>query len=185
MQTLGVSDSTPQSDNRLKNIFWPTIRSGSDVDTVGSQGYWICVIVAVFTLVTLVLAGQPIVGVVGLLFYYFGGVGVRQRSCYAAVVVFVAFVANFVASPGILNFFGCVLLLSVLRATFMASFWETKTAEAEMPVRFGETWGDKFADTLPLWLWPKIRIPYYIYSTCFLALMTAGLIIVATRHYRL
>jgi hypothetical protein len=88
-----------------------------------------------------------------------------------------------VLSPGILAFFGCVLLLSVLRATFIASFWEPQTTEAEMPMRFGETWGDKFADKLPEWLWPKVRIAYYIFSVGFLALITASLVIIFARRY--
>lgn len=183
MQTLGISNSTLRSDNRLKNIFWPTIHSGSDVDTVGSQGYWICTIVAVATFVTSAFAGHPIIGFSGLLYYYFGGVGVRQQSCYAAVVVFVMFVLNTVLSPGIVSFFACVLLLSVLRATFIASFWEPETVEEEMPVRFSETWSDRFADKLPLWLWPKVRIAYYIYSAGYLALTTLGLAILFARQH--
>ncbi|HZR29438.1 MAG TPA: hypothetical protein VFA71_11735 [Terriglobales bacterium] len=39
MQTLGVSDSTPQSENWLKSLFWPSIQS--DVDYLGAQGYWV------------------------------------------------------------------------------------------------------------------------------------------------
>jgi len=183
MQTLGISDSAPQAENLLKRLFWPSIRSGSDVDTLGSQGYWICAIVAAFACLSAALAGQPIIGICLLLYYYLGGVGVRQHSCFAAVAVFVMFVANTVSSPGILAFFGCVLLLSVLRATFIASFWEPQTTEVEMPMRFSETWGDKFADKLPEWLWPKVRIAYYIYSVGFLALITAGLVILFARRF--
>jgi hypothetical protein len=93
------------------------------------------------------------------------------------------FVADTVMSPGIVKFFGCVLLLSVLRATFIASFWEPQVAEAEMPMRFSETWGDKFADKLPAWLWPKVRIAYYIFSVGFLALVTVGLLAILARRY--
>ena len=183
MQTLGISDSTPASDSRLKNIFWPTIRTGSDVDTLGSQGYWVCAIVAVFAFVSSVVVGNPLVGVFLLLNYYLGGVGVRQHSFYAAVVIFVMFFADTLFSPGILKVFGCVLLLSVVRATFLASFWEPKEAEAERSVRFSETWGDKFADTLPEWLWPKVRIVYYVFSASFLALVLVGLVMVMHRRH--
>jgi hypothetical protein len=183
MQTLGISDSTPQSDNRFKNLFWPTIRNASDVDTLGSQGYWVCSIVAVFALITSAIVGHPIAGVFLLLFYYLGGVGVRQHSCFAAVVVFVMFIADTVTAPGILKCFGCVLLLSNLRATFIASFWEPQQAEAEMPIRFDETWVDKFVDKLPTWLWPKLRIPYYIFSVGYLALVTLGLIVLYLRRH--
>ena len=36
-----------------------------------------------------------------------------------------------------------------------------------MPIRLSETWGDKFVDKLPVWLWPKVRIAYYIFSVAF------------------
>jgi hypothetical protein len=39
MQTLGLSDSTPRTESRLKSLFWPTIQTGSDVDYLGAQGY--------------------------------------------------------------------------------------------------------------------------------------------------
>ena len=183
MQTLGVSDSTPQSDSRLKNLFWPTIRTATDVDTLGSQGYWICTIVAVLGALSAAVMGHPIAGFFLLLYIYFGGVGVRQHSLYAAAAVFVMYLLNTVASPGILSFFICVVLLSVLRATWIASFWEPQAAEAEMPVRFSETWGDKFADKWPMWIWPKIRIVYYIYSIFYLGLSTLGLAIIYISRY--
>ena len=69
-----------------------------------------------------------------------------------------------------------------MRATFIASFWEPETVEAEMPIRFNETWGDKFADTWPEWLWPKIQIVFYIYSAGFLLLMMVGFAVIAIRH---
>ena len=181
MQTLGVSDSISQSDSRLKNIFWPTIGSGTDVDTLGSQGFWICVAIGVLSLASNLVIGNPIAGVCLLIYFYLGGVGVRERSCYAAVVVFVMYVANFALSPGILNFFTCVLLLSVLRATFIASFWERKEAVTEMPVRFNETWKDKFVDQWPAKMWPKLGYLYYVYSTGFLFLVTLGLTMILLR----
>ncbi len=183
MQTLGVANQTPQSDSRLKNIFWPTIRNSTDVDTLGSQGYWICAIVSILGALSAAATGHPIAGFFLLLYIYFGGVGVRQHSLYAAAAVFVMYLLNTAASPGILSFFICVVLLSVLRATWIASFWEPKSAEAEMPVRFSETWGDKFADKFPAWLWPKVRIAYYIYSLGFLALTSLGLVIVLIQRY--
>jgi len=183
MQTLGVASQTPQSDSRLKNIFWPTIRNATDVDTLGSQGYWICTIVSVLAAVSAAAAGHPIAGFFLLLYLYVGGVGVRQHSLYAAAAVFVMYLLNTVTSPGIVSFFVCVVLLSVLRATWIASFWERGAAEAEMPVRFNETWGDKFVDKFPAWLWPKVRIAYYIYSLGFLALATLGLTITLIQRY--
>ena len=175
MQTLGISNSTPQNENRLKSLFWPSIQSGADVDYLGSQGYWVCAIVAVISLVISVLLGQPYVGVLVFVFYFVGGAGVRERSAYAATVVFVMFLLDTIASPGVLKLILLGLLLSNMRATYLASDWKPESAEAAMPPRFGETWSDKFADKLPPWLWPKVRILYYIYSVCLLLLGLFGL----------
>jgi hypothetical protein len=175
MQTLGVSNSTPQSESRLKSLFWPSIQSGADVDYLGSQGYWVCAIVAVISFGFCLLVRQPYIGVLVFLFYFIGGTGVRERSAYAATVVFVMFLFDTIAAPGVLRIVLLGLLLSNMRATFLASNWKPDTPEGAMPSRFNETWGDKFSDKLPPWLWPKLRIPYYIFSVCLLLLGLFGL----------
>ncbi|HTR48014.1 MAG TPA: hypothetical protein VMM16_11580 [Verrucomicrobiae bacterium] len=185
MQTLDLSGTGPRSENRLKNLFWPTVKTADDVDYIGVQGYWVCAIVAGLALAVSLLTGQWFSGILAVLIYYVGGVGVRQHSLFAAAMVFVFFLLNLVGSAanGLGGFMMysvrillCAILLSNLRATLIASFWEKGSAEAEMPARFGETWGDKFVDKFPAWFWPKIRIVYYIYSILFLLLATLGLI---------
>lgn len=183
MQTLDLSSPTPQSENRLKRLFWPSIRTANDVDDLGMQGYWVCAIVSVFGFISSLVTGHPIAGVFVLLLYYLGGVGVREHSRYAAAVVFSAFVADTLVAPGIPKVFFSALLLSNLRATWIASNWKPETTEAAMPMRFGETWTDKFVDKLPQWLWPKLRIPYYIFSGCFLALFLIGLATIFLRSH--
>jgi hypothetical protein len=183
MQTLGLSDSTPRTENRFKSLFWPSIETSSDVDYLGTQGYWVCAIVAVFSFVFSIITGHPIAGFFVLLFYYLGGVGVREHSLYAATVVFVMFVVDTMAQPGLLKVFLAAVLLSNLRATWIASHWKPDSTEAAMPIRLSETWGDKFADKLPPWLWPRIRILYYVFSVCFLALTILGLTILTMRRH--
>jgi hypothetical protein len=176
MQTMDLSGTAPQSENRLKSLFWPTIHNATDVDYLGSQGYWVCSIVAVFTFLTAVIVGHPIAGFFYLLYYYLGGVGVREKSFVSAVFVFVLFLVDTILAPGIARLFGCVLLLSNMRATFIASFWAPGEAGSDAPMRFNETLGDKFVDTLPAWLWPKIRYGYYAYAGLYLALATLGIL---------
>ena len=186
MQTLGISNSGPRTDNRLKSLFWPTIQTGTDADDLGMQGYWICAIVAILSFVFSIFAGHPIAGFLVLVFYYLGGVGVREHSLYAALLVFLMFVLDTVAAPSIPKAFVCVVLLSNLRATWLASRWKPGSDEAEMPIRLGATWGDKFADKLPDWLWPKVRLIYFVFAPAFLALALIGLGRMLTRvpaHY--
>jgi hypothetical protein len=109
------------------------------------------------------------------LYYYLGGVGVRERSRYAAVAVLVFYVVDMLSGVGVLKVLFAALLLSNLRATWIASGWQSESEEAALPPRLNETWGDKFADQLPMWLWPKIRLFYYIYSVCVLVLVDIGI----------
>ena len=184
MQTLGLSNSTPASESRLKSLFWPSIQTGSDVDYLGAQGYWVCALAAVLSAVLLAISGQPTGSALIFLFYYLGGVGVRERSRYAAAVVLTMHVTNMVISgPGVLSVIIAGLLLSNLRATWIASSWKPGSDEATLPPRFSETWGDKFADKLPAFLWPKVRILYYVFSAGFLLLVAIGLAIGSHRGH--
>jgi hypothetical protein len=176
MQTLGLSDSTPRTESRLKSLFWPSIQTGSDVDYLGAQGYWVCALVAVFSLVMTAVAGHAVVGMFVFLFYYLGGVGVRERSRYAAAVVLVMYAADLVAGgPSVIRVVIAGLLLSNLRATWIASSWKPASDEANLPPRSDETWGDQFADKLPMWLWPKVRILFYVLSASLFAVTALGL----------
>jgi hypothetical protein len=181
MASLNLSDSTARSDSRLKNIFWPSIQSSNDVDYLGTQGFWVCSIIAGITLVMSVLTGQAIIGVVMSLFFFLGGVGVRERSRYAAAVVFVMYVLDTLTSPSIVRWILTGLLLSNLRATWIAATWKPESTEASPVPRFNESWTDKFADQLPTWLWPKIRIFFYVFSVVLFAVVALGLVVIIRR----
>lgn len=181
MQTLGLSN-TRQSDNVLKRLFWPSIQSASDVDSIGSQGYWVCTAVGVLSFVVFLVADHVTLGTLFLLFYYLGGAGVREYSRYAGAAVFVLYAVNTALSPGILSILICGLLLSNLRATWIAAQWKPGSADAEMPMRFGDTWGEKFADKLPQWLWPKVRIPFYLLSGLVFLLEISGVLLMLFRR---
>jgi hypothetical protein len=102
------------------------------------------------------LLGNLIAGILVLLYYYLGGVGVRERSRYAAIAVFVFYVVDMLFSGvGVLKVLFAALLLSNLRATWIASGWQPEAEESALPPRLNETWSDKFVDQLPMWLWPQ------------------------------
>lgn len=188
MQTLGLSDSTTRTESRLKSLFWPSIESGADVDYLAVQGYWVCTVVAALSFVAVFVTRQPVLAAVTLLFFYLGGVGVREHSRYAATVVFVFYVIDalfslksFVASPAgiVLRVIITALLLSNFRATWIAGRWQSGSEQAALPLRLGDSWTDKFADRWPAWLWPKVRVVYYIFSTGLLLLASLGLVMIA------
>lgn len=192
MQTLGLSDSTPRSESRLKSLFWPSIQSGADVDYLAVQGFWVCTIVGLMSFIFAgVLAGQPLIGFLVLLLFHLGGVGVREHNPYAAAVVLIYYMIDFLASfillfatsPGIgvVKVIVIALLLSNLRATWIASGWKPDSEEAALPPRLGETFFDKLADKWPAFIWPKVKWLYYIFSFGYLALTVAAMIVIAIR----
>jgi hypothetical protein len=193
MQTLGISDSGSRSESRLKSLFWPSIESGVDVEYLAVQGDWICTVVAVFSFALLIVARQPVVGMVIFLFFHLGAVGVREHSRFAATIVFIFYVidtlASFkllVGSPGmiVLRVIITALLLSNLRATWISAHWQSGSDVAAMPLRLDDTLWDKFANKWPSWIWPKIRIVYYIFSVGLLLLFAFGLAVMFLRHAR-
>src|SRR6478672_2947753 len=186
MQTLGITDSSDRSESRLKSLLWPSIQSGADVDYLGAQGYWVCTFVAAIACLTTLMSGQFILAATLLLFFYFGGVGVRERDLFAAVIVFAFYALDTLisitfllfASPWgmiVLRVIVSALLLSNLRATWIASNWEPNSERAVLPPRLGETFADKFADLWPAWIWPKVRIVYYIFSLAVLLVFALGI----------
>ena len=182
VQTLGVSGATPRSDSRLKSHFWPAVENATDVDYLGNQGYWICAIVAVFSFAVAVMMASPITALVVVAYYFLGGVGVRQGSVYAAVLVLAMFLADLFLSPfSVLRIILTAVLLSNVRAIWIASRWNPTADEAVAPPRMDETLADKFADQLPMWLWPKIRIVYYAFASIVLALSVIGLVLLKLR----
>jgi hypothetical protein len=182
MQTLGLAESTPRSESRLKSLFWPSIQNATDVDYLGTQGFWLCAAVGSFALIFSVVTGHAVAGVFAFLLYYLSGVGIRERSRYAAAIAVVFAVLDLVAAgPGVLRILFTALLLSNLRATWIASTWKPESEEAALPPRLGDTLGDKFADRLPSWLWPKVRILYYIFSSCFVILVVIGVAMIISR----
>lgn len=196
LQTLGLSDSTPRTESRIKTLFWPSINTGTDVDTLGTQGYWICTLVAMSSLLSSTIDGHLVYGVVDFLFFYLGGVGVRERSRYAATIVFLVFALStevlimsasgqiLLSLRGVRYILFLALLLSNLRATWIAYHWNPQSADATLPPRMSETLSDKLADALPAWLWPKARILYYVFSACLLLLIFNAVLVSTLRHTR-
>jgi hypothetical protein len=179
MQTLGLSDSTPRSEGRLKSLLWPSVDSAFDVDYLGTQGFWICLILAVFSLGALVLAGHWVLGPVIFLSYFLTGVGIREHSRYAAVFAFLVYLLyTFLTGISIFRIIFLLILLANVRATFLAHRWKPDSEVAALPPRLGETFSDKLSDQLPAWLWPKVRIPYYIFSIIVFHLFLFGWIVV-------
>lgn len=194
MQTLGIANPNERTEGRLKALLWPSIQNATDVDYLGVQGYWVCTFVAIISCVFALLQGSPVLAGVLLLFFYFGGVGVRQRDLFAAIIVFAAYGFDTLVSATVLIFVSpwgmlvmrvifSALLLSNLRATWIASQWQPTSEDAEFPPRMGDTFTDKLADLWPAFVWPKVRIIYYIFSVAVVLITFLGIAVMVLRQF--
>lgn len=191
MQTLGLSSEEKRSDGRLKSIFWPTVENAWDVNYLGQQGFWICVVIGVFRLVVFSFIGSPVLLLVGLataLIFLLGGTGVREASWPAAAIVFTIFLADMVESlgrgtpPGLISIAVAAILLSNIRGAFLASEWRPAGPDEDRPTRFNETFTDKLVDQMPAKVWPVMKVPFFILSGLCLLLVFAGFAIQITQR---
>ena len=183
MQTLGLSGESRRSDGRLKSIFWPAVENAWDVNYLGEQGFWLLIAVAVIELGVSALAGSAIMliaGVVTFFVYVTGAMGVREANWPAAAMVFSVFFASILGTlamgrlPGILTVIIAGVLLSNVRAAFLASEWKPVDENVDRPIRFSETFADKLSDQLPARLWPVIQIPFFTLASILLLLELLG-----------
>ena len=181
MQTLGLSDSTPRTESRWRALLWPTIRNEGDFDYITAQGFWICFIVAVFTFVFSAIFGSPGMGLFEGAFFFFAALGVRQRSRVAAIAAFSAFFLSALVLQrytgngfGILRVIFLALLFANIRGNWLSARW-AKDQQATPPPRLNQTIGDKLSDQLPIFLWPKVRVLFYVLAAAEITLLLVSL----------
>src|ERR1700722_508789 len=171
MQTLGLSSKPQPADNLLKRLFWPSIENQYDVDLLGQQGFWVCTIVAVVSLIVMIVLGTPLTGIFTAIVLFLGGCGVRQRSLAAAAMVFTLYLINWVGgivigSVGnpLVPLVILMLLFANVRATVMSRRWMAQSVgsvDQEFPERSMQTMTDRFANKLPAAVWPKSRYVFF------------------------
>ena len=176
---LGLSDERTKDDNLFQRLFWPSNQPG-EVDTLGQQGFWVCLVVAVFSGVTMVLVGHPLIGLLSFAFYGLGGVGIRQHSVAAAIFISFAYVANLLINllltqvPGVLTLIIAGLLLANIRGTYIASKWQN-SGNLESPSE-SSTFFDWLVDQVPQRVWPSGRFLFFVLGAIYLALILLGAI---------
>lgn len=178
MQTLGLSDSTPKPERRLKALLWPTIRNEYDFDYITQQAFWVCFIVAISTLILGFVIKAFIAAMFDFAFYLLGGIGVRQRSRAAAVTTFAAYLLSGIVGQrytgsgfGVVRIIFLALLFSNVRGAWLSSRWKAKLDPADLPVRLNQTVFDKLSDQLPSRVWPFAKWIFGFFAAieiCFL-----------------
>jgi hypothetical protein len=191
MQTLGVASTPQPTDGLFKRLFWPTIENQYDVDLVGQQGFWICFIIAVISTVMLIATGQLLIGLLVGITYFLAGLGVRERSIAAAVLIFACYFLDrlssvelmILGSAGVGNPFvvsvATLLLFSNVRATILSRKWwapETPADIGELPEQTNTTFFDKVANSMPPAVWPKGRFVFYPLAGLLLLMTVLGMV---------
>jgi hypothetical protein len=138
-----------------------------------------------------VSTNRPRIGILVFLLCHPGGVGVREPNPFAAAIVLLYCLVDFLASAiflfvnspdlGVLRVITMALLLSNLRATRIACSRKPDSKEAALPPRTAETLSDTLSEIWPAIIWPKIKVLDYIFSFGYLALTVAGLIVMYLR----
>jgi hypothetical protein len=190
MQGLNLSGEARKSDGRLKSLFWPTVENAWDVDYLGQQGFWICLIVALVNLAFVAITASFmlnstarlvsfVIGGVLCFVYFVGGMGVREASWPAAATVLVLYILDQAAAgrpPSVVSLIIGGVLLSNARATILASNWKPAAGDEDRPTRFNETFKDKLVDQLPPRAWPVLRYPFYFFAAVVLLMIVSGFV---------
>ena len=183
MQILGLSDSTTKPEgSRIKALFWPTIRHEYDADYICQQGFWVCSVLAVITLGLGLLSGNVRTSLafsVFAVYYFLGGIGVRQCSRFAATAVFVNYLLSILGSGlagiGVLSVITLALLLANVRGTWLAARWRAASTEPP-PMRISQTLGDRISSQLPPQVWPVGRWMFYVLAAMLTGLLVMGMV---------
>ena len=191
MQTLGLAAPEQPTDGMFKRLFWPTITNQYDVDLVGQQGFWVCVAVAVLSVVTLLIGGHFLIAVLVGGTYFLGGTGVRERSISAAVLIFCCYLLDRLASyqmmylslgggNPLVGLIALMLLFANVRATILSRRWrasETPSEVAELPERSMGSFSDKMANAMPAAVWPIGKFFFFPFAGLLLALTFVSMLL--------
>lgn len=134
------------------------------------------------TVVFTVIAGYPLMGAFEGTFFFFAGIGVRERSRVAAISAFSAYLLSALVLQrytgngfGILRIIFLALLFANIRGNWLSARWAREQQSSVPLTRLRETLGDKLADQLPTWLWPKVRFVFYVMAGLEIALLLLSL----------
>jgi hypothetical protein len=180
MQSLGLSDSTPRQQGWFRSLFWPSIRNDYDVDSLTRQGFWLCIIVAGLTFLMSMMVGNVAAIALDAGLYIMCGIGIRVSSRTAAVCAFLAYFLTGVVMTrmgaqgfGVVRIICLGLLLSNMRATFLAAKWVLDRTEPP-PAPMSQTFMERFADVMPRRVWPIGQFVFYILAAIeFFGLLSA------------
>jgi hypothetical protein len=141
----------------------------------------------------LLITGQFLVGLLTAFIFFAGACGVRERSVLAASLIFAIqlisvlsayFIAGVPPNP-VVSIVILMLLLANIRAAVISSRWMAAPAEerdTDLPERSTFTAADRFANALPVKLWPMIKYVFFAASAIYLVLTILGAVFLSTHR---
>jgi len=122
MQTLGLSDSTPKTSSRLRDLFWPDLSVDTSAESACDTASYACFAIAGLTTIFAFLTSFWIV--LDALLFVLIGFGLRKKWRTAAIAGFLLYALETVASmtagraPGVLTILILAILFNSVRASF-------------------------------------------------------------------
>jgi hypothetical protein len=126
MQTLGLSDSTPKSQGRLRALLWPTINNDVSASTAAQNamyaGFAVGALTTLFVLLWITSRSSLADGALFVML----GIGVRQFSITASILAVLLYATNVVTAIGhgavgsgiVVSVIVTSLFISAIRAAF-------------------------------------------------------------------
>lgn len=98
MQTLGLSDSTPKSEGRLRALFWPRMASEVDAATAAQNAMYAALAIGGLTVVAALAGLVARASILDALLLFVLALGIRQFSVTASILATCLYVVEFVSS---------------------------------------------------------------------------------------
>jgi signal peptidase I len=145
MQTLGLADSTPKTEGRLRALFWPRIANEVDAATAAQNAMYGCLALSILNAALALFRVLDSSAWLYSVLLALLALGIRQFSITAAIMALTLYVVNLIASAlqGALGV-GIViaiiltgLFLASVRAAFFMRQFATADSERAAPVERG------------------------------------------------
>ena len=181
MQTLGLSGKGEHEDNFFQRLFWPTVHNSNDADLISRRGFWVALVVGTASGLLLLASGHPILALLVVLVYLLGGVGIRQQSIAACVLIpslyalglltqWIGIVRGLMSfSNPLLGLVGLALLLATVRATALTRKWAAQDTN-ETPESIDTGFVDAIVNRMPRRTWPAGKHVFYVLTAIYGAL---------------
>ncbi len=98
METLGLSDSTPKPEGRLRALFWPRIESDVAADTAAQNAMYAALGIAALTTIGALVRLVPLASLLDAALFVVLALGIRQFSMTASILATVLYAAEFILS---------------------------------------------------------------------------------------